>query len=374
MDDRNIFSLLFKWARSTKESDGKTQNENYCTQALTIVLSQLLNRSSEGCRLQAVGIIESLFAEHVGFSFENNDRIIVEAHKKTSGGIPDLTIQTENGEKLIYVEIKVDSPVDDSAEGRIRNYARALSENTQAINKGLLLVTRSGHEPVTSIDRIRFAQISWFDVSGQLLHAWTELNQRENAGLSAIFLLGQFYDFLKEGGMAILKVDNNLQAATVYNVIKLLRMLEYVFNDRELKICKRGRPWFEAEAMTEDEDSCLCYLNKKDGDYGVSIYAENPVGCYFEIRQSDEIRRLFPFCTEEELSASRQRIKTQLDENAYLWVWNGDATIAVNLDLGFGLSGEGVTELDQVTRVRERIKHVRDRWEQLKGRHRGRSR
>jgi len=356
--EENIFSLLFKWG------DSKNKGEDYYSKSLTLILSRLLNSADDHYRLSAVNIMNHTFAEWLGFSFNISDDISIEAHRKTEEGkIPDITIEAKN--KLIYVEIKVDSPIDGDALERIESYRKRLLVQKDARNNGLILITKSGNEPV---DSIPLEQISWFTVSGELRYALDELKRNDITDSATIYLLDKFYEFLKERGMAILKVEDNFDPTTIHNVTKLLRMLEFVCKDKELRFSRK--PWFAVESSTQAGESCLGYWNKKDGNYAICIYSETPVSCYFEIHEHDEIQRLFASKSEEEANTELQK---ELHKDAALW--REDSAIAVRLDLGSSsFSGEDVSELDQIRKVKTLIKEIREKWEQLKRTGRKRSR
>jgi len=343
----NIFSSLFRWG------DSSSKEEDYYSKNLALVLSHLLDSSDGDCRLAAIDILNNAFAKRLGFSFNNSDDIHIQAHKKwEDAGIPDITIQAEN--KLIYVEIKVSSPMDREALERVKNYRSELLTQEEADN-GLILITKSGYE---SVDSIPLEQIPWFSLSGELREALKNLKSNDKTESVAIYLLDKFYEFLKEGGMAILKVDNYFDPATIHNLTKLLTMLEFVC--KKLEFSKK-KPWFEVGSSTQADYSSLGYWNKKDGNYAISIYSETPVSCYFEIHEPDEIKRVFA----REQEVAKEQVKTELGEEADLWEEEG--CIGVKLDLGSGnFSGEDVSESDQVKIIEKFIKETMDKWKTLK--------
>jgi len=348
MED-NVFSSLFKWGDST------SKEEDYYSKNLALILSHLLDSPDGDCRLVAVDILNGAFAKKLGFSFYSSDDICIQAHKKwEDAGIPDITIQA--GNKLIYIEIKVSSPMDGEALKRVENYRSKLSTQKEAENCGLILITRSGYESVGSIS---LEQISWFALSGELREALKKLKRNDKTESVAIYLLDKFYEFLKEGGMAILKVENNFDPATIYNLTKLFRMLDFVCKDKELKFSKS--PLFAVESSTQAEDSWLGYQNKKDGNYAIGIYAEDPVSCYFEIRENDEIKRLF-------VEKGDGESIIDICEKAVLW--KEDNTIGVKLDLDINFWGKD--ERGQTETLQNFIKEIIGKWERLKKEHRER--
>jgi hypothetical protein len=359
--EENIFSLLFKWG------DSKSKSEDYYSKSLTFILSHLLNSAGDHYRRLAVDIMNRTFAKRLGFSFKFSNDISIEAHRKTKGGkIPDITIKAKN--KLIYVEIKVDSPINGDALKRIKIYRERLSGQKDARNNGLILITKSGNEPV---DSIPLEQISWFTLSGELRYALNELKRNGITDSATIYyLLDKFYEFLKERDMAILKVEDNFDPTTIHNVTKLLSMLELVCKDKELRFSRK--PWLAVESSTQAGESCLGYWNKKDGNYAICIYPETPVKCYFEIHEHDKIQRLFAGKSEEEANTELQK---ELHKDAALW--REDSAIGVKLDLSSrGFFGQDVREADQVKIIKDFIKEIEDKWNQFKikkmGRKRGR--
>lgn len=353
MYNRDIFSLLFKWAQSTRKSDTKTETENYCTQILAIVLSHLLDEAIADRRSEAVRIINSLFAKRLGFSFAMSEKIAVKAQERKGRGRPDLILTTEDNDKLTMIEIKVDSPVNRQARVRLRGYKETLSKEKMP-DKGLVLITRSGNEDTKNIIPPK-QQISWSMVSEELHNALETLRKGGHTESAAIYLLENFYEFLKERGMAILKVEDRFDPMTVHNVTRLLEMLSGVC--RELKIRTRQEPRLEVSGAVKQDESYLGYSNRKDGNYAIRIYPEKRVNLYFEIHEENEIRRLFPNRKDGELIP-------EIHKEAELW--KSDGAIYVKLDLGDILSGEGVSGWDQSEGIKKFISGVKRNWERLK--------
>lgn len=344
MIEENIFSLLFKCARR--------QAENYFSKSFVLVLSHLLN-SNNNCKLAAIEILNETFAHRLAFHFGRTENISIESHVKTTkNNIPDITIQA--ADQLIYVEIKVDSPVDKEARRRIRNYLNDLETETR--KNGLILVTRSGNEDVGNLIPSE-QQTSWFTISRALGRALKQLIRSEETQSLTVCLLEKFYDFLKERGMAILKVDNKFDSATVHNMTKLLQMLQEVSKSK----LGTNRPWFEPGASTKDDQSYLGYSDRKDGNYAIRIYPEEDITkqLYFEIHERDEIERLFG-------DRGDMEPIPEIDQQAVLWKEDGVIGVTFNLDESF--LGEGASGEHQRKMLEDFIDEMKTNWERIKKR------
>jgi hypothetical protein len=340
MIEENIFSLLFKCARR--------QAENYFSKSFALVLSHLLN-SNNSCKLAAIEILNEAFARPLDLHFSSTENISIDPHVKTpKKNEPDIIIEGED--KLIYVEIKVDSGVDKEARRRIRNYLNDLEKETR--KNGLILVTKSGDENVGDLIPNE-QQISWFAISGVLGRTLKELKRSEDPQSPAVYLLEKFHQFLQESGMAILKVEKEFDSQTVYNVIKLLAMIKQVF--KELQLCTKQGPRFVSYPYPKRDESCLGYCNSANGEYGVLIYSKDTTKLYFEIYEKNEIPRLFQDSEDSDYIP-------EIHPEAKLWKeWD---TIAVDLDLRTICSEEDVDKQREM--LKDSINEIKRNWEKLK--------
>ena len=334
MSEKNIFSLLFKWVKPQagayrRKQKSPKEKEKYCTEIVAILLSHLLNRDSKQHRQEAVDVINRLFAERVGFSFSLDDPIVVQAFRRIPEGIPDLTIMTQDKvDKLILIEIKVDSKVDDAARTRLKKYASYLS--THQGSNGLILLSKYGNESVNDIIP-RKQQVSWFQVSELLEAAFKKFQPEpgtanEHAASAGTYLLDQFCQFLKEESMSFERVTEEVKSSTLYSIMNLFSMLAAVC--RHMGLLKKDTP---TRAIYPREQECFWgYKCNGRRGYHIGFYGsperDKPLKLFLEVDAEKDIKRMF--------GDDERRIKEELGDNAELWkLEGGKRVVAFSLDL-----------------------------------------
>jgi hypothetical protein len=180
----NLFLRLHKWATR--------QDENFLTEALAVVLEQLLVLAPDvGTRL--VARITGGFIE---LAPEDAGAIQVRTQVEARVGRPDLEISIPN--RLAWVEVKAESEL---RRGQLEGY-RVLLNDCGITETRLVLLTRYPQVFQAEAERPDLA-VRWFEVAG-----WFDdtIDAAEAAGETAGFLARQFLDFLGARGMTLTQV------------------------------------------------------------------------------------------------------------------------------------------------------------------------
>ncbi|OGO23329.1 MAG: hypothetical protein A2Z28_04020 [Chloroflexi bacterium RBG_16_51_9] len=333
--EENIFSSLIKWG------DAKSQEENYYSKSLTLVLSHLLK--DERCKFAAVNILNETFAKRLGFSFSTNEKIDIQSHKTNDNKRPDITIEAED--KLIYVEIKVSSPVNEEARERIRNYIKRLSDPKQKRTKnGVMLVTKFGDARVDSIILPK-QQISWFTLSGVLRKALEELKRNEDTQSATVYLLKKFHEFLKEKNMSVERVDGTIDYLAMRDIYNLLTIVQRAC--KELKFTN----------LTLDTGEDIDY-----GQFWVGYKCKREKQVHRIGFWVSTVKEPIHLCLEIEDEMVKRFDEDELQDNLGAEKWD-DKTIAIYLDLDS--KGFFTAETDagkQVQIVKEFVQETLKKW------------
>jgi hypothetical protein len=194
----NIFSTLSK-------SD-PVRPENYLTESFVFLLNSLLERD----RLTAITILNKLCVNNNQFSFGENEEISITTQEVTEQGRPDIKISSPD--KLIYIEVKQDSPLGDR---QVERYTEALNASNAKI-KHVILLTRFSieFEEKNKPDK----HVLWYEV-----HNW--LSKADILDPVSKYLRDEFNSFLKEKQMTIEKVGWEYING-VPSLVNLLKMIE----------------------------------------------------------------------------------------------------------------------------------------------------
>ena len=203
MED-NLFRRLHAWASG--------QDENFVTESFAYLVRHLLRHDAESGR--------KLLARLTGNSLQVGEadaqRVSITAQVTVEGKRPDIEVTAPGW--LVYVEVKVEAPL---APGQVPNYLKRLAMD-DAQNKALVLLTR--YEPWVSMVQgsIPIVKIRWYQVANWLEE---ELKMGSVREASSIFLMEQFYGFLRGRGMTIGHVDSHLErgAPALVSLIAMLR-------------------------------------------------------------------------------------------------------------------------------------------------------
>ncbi len=180
----NVFLRLHKWA--------SRQDENFLTEALAVVLEQLLVLApAVGTRL--VNRLSGGFID-----LPASDASVIEIHTQveTGQGRPDLELGCPH--RLVWVEVKAESVL---RTGQLEGY-RVLLGQSGIEQTRLLLLTRYP-EVYQPGDARPDREIRWFEFADWLE---SELPETEAASEVAGFLARQLLDFLRDRGMTLAQV------------------------------------------------------------------------------------------------------------------------------------------------------------------------
>lgn len=184
----NLFARLHKWAAR--------QDENFLTDALAVVLEQMLILAPEvGTRL-----ISRLTGGFIDVPASAASSIELRTQVETGQGRPDLEVCIP--QRRVWVEVKVESEL---GVGQLKRY-RVLLGNNGFEQTRLVLLTRYP-ETYWSEDTRPDLEIRWFEVAD-----WLEgqLHALEAVGEVATFVARQFLDFLRTRGMTLTQVGKHM--------------------------------------------------------------------------------------------------------------------------------------------------------------------
>jgi hypothetical protein len=183
-DGPNIFTRLHKWATR--------QDENFLTEALAVVLEQLLALSPDsGTRL-----IKRLTKGFIDIPPANASLIEIRTQVETEHGRPDLEIRIVH--RLSCIEVKAESEL---RTGQLEGYRAFLRESGFEFAQLVLLTRYPTIYPPG--DTRPDAEVRWFDVADALED---EIPAIESSGDVAGFVARQFLGFLRVKGMTLTQV------------------------------------------------------------------------------------------------------------------------------------------------------------------------
>jgi hypothetical protein len=182
MLSKDIFSSLSKYA--------SVSEENYLTEAFVFLLNFLLIED----KLVVLEILNHLCVPNNEFSFDENENIVISTQMITEEGVPDIVVASPD--KLIYIEVKYDSPV---GSNQLKRYKKDLGSQSAAI-KQLILLTKfpvdfSEHEGIP--DKL----VRWFEAYNLLVVAKDRVEDPVS-----VYLIDAFKSFLEVKQMSIQKV------------------------------------------------------------------------------------------------------------------------------------------------------------------------
>jgi len=213
MSNDNIFSALAKY--------NSARDENYLTEAFVFLMNSLLVRD----RPVGLEILAQLCVENDDFSFDANEAISVSTQETTEQGRPDIKVFSP--EKLIYIEVKHDSPL---APQQLSRYKEALASSVATINHVVLLtcfaVDFGEHEERP------YKDVRWFEVFNWLVNGRTRAKDPVS-----LYLIDSFKSFLEVKQMSMQKVGweyiNGVPALT-----NLINMIEVAIQGASLRYQK----------------------------------------------------------------------------------------------------------------------------------------
>jgi len=211
MSGENIFSALAKYNSAI--------DENYLTESLVFVINTLLQQE----RPIGLEILTKLCVKNNDFSFETDEDISVSTQETTEQGRPDIKVSSPD--KLIYIEVKHDSPL---GLQQLERYKKALEPSTAAI-KHVVLLTRFAIDFEEQEEK-PYKHVRWFEVYNWLAN--TKVRAKDPV---SIYLIESFKSFLEVKQMSIQKVGweyiNGVPALT-----NLINMIEVAIQGAPLPI------------------------------------------------------------------------------------------------------------------------------------------
>jgi len=148
MSINNIFTTLGKYNSAV--------DENYLTESFVYIINELLLRESSF----GTDFLNYICVVDDEFNFAYDEIIQVSTQEVTEYGTPDIKISSPD--KLIYIEVKHDSPLGNQ---QISRYKKALESSIVPI-KRVILLTRFSIESDESEKPYR--HIRWFEIYNYL--------------------------------------------------------------------------------------------------------------------------------------------------------------------------------------------------------------
>ena len=244
MSGENIFSALAKYNSAI--------DENYLTESFVFVINSLLVRE----RPIGLEILARLCVENNEFSFDANEVISVSTQEMTAQGTPDIKVSSPD--KLIYIEVKHDSPL---GPQQLERYKKALEPST-VTTKHVVLLTRFAIDFEEGEER-PYKHVRWFEV-----YNWLE-NARAQDPVS-VYLIESFKSFLEVKQMSIQKVGweyiNGVPALT-----NLINMIEVAIRSVPIPIDWKSASWgFKGFTLGNREFYCgITYENAQVVTFGI---------------------------------------------------------------------------------------------------------
>jgi hypothetical protein len=184
MSSNNIFSALAKY--------NSARNENYLTESFVFVINTFLQRE----HIIGLEILNLLCAENNEFFFSTNEDVTISTQEKTKQGTPDIKVSSPD--KLVYIEVKHDSPLSPS---QLLRYRTAL-ETSSALIKRVVLLTRFTIDFEKPEDK-PYKNVRWFEI-----YNWLTNMKGRVKDLVCVYLIESFNSFLEAKGMSIQRVGN----------------------------------------------------------------------------------------------------------------------------------------------------------------------
>lgn len=267
----DVFSTLAKYNSAI--------DENYLTESFVFLINSLLERE----RHIGVEILNSLCVQNNDFSFNMDEVISVSSQETTEQGTPDIKISSPG--KLIYVEVKHDSPI---GKLQLSRYERALESSSASI-KHVILLTRfaidfekQGEKP--------YKHVRWFEVYNWLANVNPSVKEPV-----IVYLIDSFKSFLEVKQMSIQKVGweyiNGVPA-----LINLVNMIEVAIQGASLDVYSRSAQW-EQKGFYVEDNKLWC-----------GIHYNNPLVITFEMIGKEKFDLKAAKKTDYALKEGRERI------------------------------------------------------------------
>jgi hypothetical protein len=254
MENDNIFSTLAKY--------NSARDENYLTEALVFVINSLLLRE----RNAGIEILTRLCANGDDFSFYANEYISVTTQETTEQGRPDIKVLSPD--KLIYIEVKHDSPL---GSRQLERYNKAL-EDSNATVKHVNLLTRFAVDFSKEQEK-PYKHVQWWEIYNWLYDAGRQIQDPIST-----YLIDSFKSFLEDKQMSLQKVGWEYTNGMVA-LINLTNMIQVAIEAASLRVHQKSGAW----------DAKGYYINNNKLWCGVAF--DNPEVITFEIYDKEKYNR-----------------------------------------------------------------------------------
>ena len=249
MFDENIFSALAKYNSAI--------DENYLTEAFVFVINSLLQRE----RPIGLEILTQLCVKNNEYSFEMYEDISISTQETTEQGTPDIKVSSPD--KLIYIEVKHNSPL---GPQQLARYRKAL-KSSAAIIKHLVLLTRFAIDFEEQEER-PYKHVRWFEVYNWLTNARIRAEDPVS-----VYLIDSFKSFLEVKQMTIQKVGwEYINGVPAFN--NLINMIEAAINGAAI-------PFYSVYPKSAGWDFKGFWL--EDKEFWCGIHYDNPSVVTFEM-------------------------------------------------------------------------------------------
>jgi len=276
MSGENIFSALAKYNSAI--------DENYLTESLVFVINALLQRE----RPIGIEILTQLCVKNNEFSFNIDEDISASTQETTQQGRPDIKVSSRD--KLIYIEVKHDSPL---GLQQLARYRKAL-ESSAATIKHVVLLTRFAIDFEEQEER-PYKHVRWFEVYNWLTSARTRAKDPVS-----IYLIESFKSFLEAKQMSIQKVGwEYINGVPALN--NLVNMLEVAIQGASIPIYGRSPGW----------DWKGFWLEEKE--FISAIYYDNHLIITFELMDKKKYNKELLDKPSYELREGKERLWFRLD-------------------------------------------------------------
>jgi hypothetical protein len=242
----NVFQRLHKWA--------SRQEENYCTEALSVLFEVLLVRDP----VVGVRLVAKFTNDRIVLDPAQADAVTFVTQPQHQEGRPDLEIRT--AEVLVLIEVKVE---EDVRAGQLAGYRRLLDRKKTA-SRTLGILTRypvTYHSPGDDAD---------FEHRWHTVAVWLEKERARDEFSDPIarFLCEEFHSFLRAKGMALSQIDWQFAGGVRAMQHMIDMMLEAA---RSCRVEASPRAWIDCMGIALHKGRCW-----------IGFYYSEPERLYFE--------------------------------------------------------------------------------------------
>jgi hypothetical protein len=185
--------------------------------------------------------LNRLCVENDEFSFNIAEEISISTQEVTEQGIPDIKVSSPD--KLIYVEVKHDSPL---GFQQIERYKKALDASLASI-RHVVLLTRFAIDFDEETEK-PYKYIRWFEV-----YNWLGDAKDKTQDSVSIYLIESFESFLEAKQMSLQRVEwEYIKGVPAFN--NLINMIEVAIKGAQLIIFQRSAAWDKKGVYVESTE------------------------------------------------------------------------------------------------------------------------